>query len=67
VIELPVQRPTCPALGGPDMRRLFLTSARTGLSEGELSAQRGAGGVWAIDVDAPGVPEGRFSHLDRRG
>lgn len=64
VVEMPVQRPTCPAFGGEGLTRLFVTTARVGLDEGALKAQPGAGGVFAMDVDVPGVPEPRFRHLD---
>ena len=66
VIPLPVQRPTCPAFGGPDLTRLFVTSARVGLTPDDLRAQPGAGGVFAMDLDVPGLPEARFPHLDAR-
>lgn len=64
VIELPVQRPTCPAFGGPDLSRLFVTTARVGLDEGTLKSQPGAGGIFAVDLDLTGVLEPRFRHLD---
>lgn len=66
VVELPIQRPTCPAFGGPDLRRLFVVSARAGLSEAQLAAQPDAGAVFAIDLeDVRGAPEARFLHAPR--
>lgn len=56
-IDLPVSRVTCPAFGGDDLRTLFITTARSGLSPEQLEAQPLAGGVFAIRVDAPGQPE----------
>lgn len=57
VIDLPVQRPTCPAFGGTDFKRLYITSASEGLSEEALEAQPHAGKVIAIDLDIAGIPE----------
>ncbi len=66
VIELPVQRPTCPAFGGEGLTRLFVTSARIGLDDAALAKQPDAGALLALDVDVPGLPETRFAHLDGR-
>lgn len=59
-IGLPVQRPTCLAFGGADLRTLYLTSARTDLSEEDLASQPQAGGVFALDVGVAGLPEPTF-------
>ncbi|MEQ1688497.1 MAG: SMP-30/gluconolactonase/LRE family protein, partial [Sphingopyxis sp.] len=59
-IALPVQRPTMIAFGGVDRKIAFVTSARTGLSEAELSQQAHAGDVFAFRVDVPGVVEPLF-------
>lgn len=66
VVEMPVQRPTCPAFGGPDMGRMFVTTARLRLTPDELRAQRGAGGLFAVDLGVKGMADGRFVHLDGR-
>jgi D-xylonolactonase len=58
-IELPVQRPTCPAFGGRHLDRLFVTSATTGLSIAQRQQQPFAGGLLVLD---PGV-FGRPSHM----
>ncbi|MFO7855580.1 MAG: SMP-30/gluconolactonase/LRE family protein, partial [Paracoccaceae bacterium] len=63
-VPLPISRPTCPAFGGPGLTRLFVTTARTGLDQGTLKAEPGAGGIFAVDVDVAGVPEARFRRLD---
>ncbi len=57
VISLPVQQPTCPAFGGPDLKRLYVTSARDGLSESQLAKQPHAGRIIAIDLDIAGLAE----------
>lgn len=57
IIEVPVSQVTCPAFGGPDLKTLFLTTAAKNLSPAQLAAEKIAGGVFAIDVDVPGLPE----------
>jgi sugar lactone lactonase YvrE len=61
VVPLPVQRPTSCALGGPNLRTLFITSARDGLTPAELDRQPLAGSILAMEVEVPGVPEPRFA------
>jgi sugar lactone lactonase YvrE len=61
VVRLPVQRPTCPAFGGPNLDVLYVTSASIGLSPEALAAQPCAGGLLALDPGVRGVPEARFS------
>jgi sugar lactone lactonase YvrE len=58
VVALPVARPTCPAFGGPGLRTLFCTSASVGLNAEARAAQPHAGGVFAIDLDVAGLPDG---------
>ena len=57
VVKVPVSRPTCPAFGGKDLKTLYITSAREGLSAEQLAQEPLAGGVFSIDVDVPGLPE----------
>ena len=59
-IALPVSRPTCPAFGGGALDRLFVSTARIGLSEDALRAQPTAGGVFAASPGARGLLERRF-------
>lgn len=54
-IDLPVQRPTSCAFGGPQLDRLYVTSARVGLSLEALAAQPEAGSLFACTVDVPGL------------
>jgi len=60
VVKLPVSRPTCPAFGGHDLKTLYITTAREGLSPQQLEKEPLAGGVFAINVDTPGLPENLF-------
>jgi sugar lactone lactonase YvrE len=59
-LPLPVQRPTCPAFGGPGLDVLYVTSATIGLSAEALAAQPWAGGILALDPGVRGLPEARF-------
>jgi L-arabinonolactonase len=61
VIPLPVQRPTCPAFGGPDLDVLYVTSATVGLGPDELRRQPWAGGILALDPGVRGLAEARFA------
>lgn len=61
VITLPVQKPTSCAFGGPDLRRLYVTSARWDLAPSDLAAQPWAGGVLVMQVDVAGLPAARFA------
>jgi sugar lactone lactonase YvrE len=61
VIRLPVQRPTCVAFGGADLRTLYCTSCRWGLSEAQLAEQPQAGGLFAIELDVAGLPDAAFA------
>ncbi len=60
IVEVPASQVTCPAFGGADLKTLYLTSARDGLSAEALADEPGAGGVFAIEVDVPGQPESLF-------
>ena len=55
-VRVPVQCPTMPCFGGPDLRTLYLTTAREKRPQAELEAQPWAGGVLALRVDVPGLP-----------
>lgn len=60
-VELPAQLTTSVCWGGPDYSTLFVTSARTGLTEEQLAAEPGEGGTFAITgLGARGVPPTKF-------
>jgi sugar lactone lactonase YvrE len=59
-IEVPVQRPTSCTFGGPDLDRLFVTSARIGLDDAALAAQPYAGGLFVLQPGASGVADTQF-------
>lgn len=59
-VEVPVTQPTCCALGGADLRTLFITTASQRLDAAEMRRQPMAGGLLSIRVDTPGLPEPAF-------
>lgn len=60
VIVLAAPLPTGCALGGEDLRTLFITTARNGLSFPQLDARPLSGSLFAINVDVPGLPARHF-------
>jgi xylono-1,5-lactonase len=60
-LEMPVQRPTSCAFGGPGLDRLFITSARVGLDAAALAAQPQAGGLFLARPGARGLEEAPFA------
>jgi len=61
VVHVPATQVTSAVLGGPDLRDLFITSARTGLSADALAQQPHAGGLFHVRVQLPGVLPDRFA------
>ena len=59
-IPLPASQVTNCAFGGADLRTLYITSARTGLTPAQLAAEPLAGALFAVDTDACGVPASLF-------
>lgn len=57
-VDMPVRRPTCPALGGPNLDILFVTSIGPPIAKDEeLRATPDAGGLFAFKVSVCGIPE----------
>ena len=55
-ISVPVQRPTCPAFGGDDLRDLYLTSSAADLGDASLKRGPLAGGLFHAKSDVAGQP-----------
>ena len=55
-VKLPVRCPTMPCFGGPDLKTLFITTARANRPAAELAEQPLAGRVLCLRVDVPGLP-----------
>ena len=60
-LTVPVARATSCAFGGGDMRTMFITSARTGLTRAELETQPLAGSLFAVTPGTGGVAEIEFA------
>jgi xylono-1,5-lactonase len=60
-ITLPTDHITNVAFGGPDLKTLFISSARHELSEAQLAAQPLAGALFAVQTDAAGLPANLFA------
>lgn len=59
-VALETAQPTSCALGGSDLRTLFVTTARQRLNEAALRAQPAAGHLFAARVAVPGLAEHEF-------
>ena len=57
ILDMPVQRPTSCMFGGPDLRDLYITCASINLTAEERAQQPGAGCVFRVRTDTPGLPE----------
>lgn len=60
-IRLPAKAPTMPCFGGPDLKTLFITTARQRHDADELAKMPLAGGIFSIRVEIPGMPETPFA------
>ena len=60
-VDMPVQRPTSCTFGGPDLDRLYVTSARRGIDAEALAMQPCAGGLFLVETGAHGVPQTPFA------
>lgn len=61
IIDLPVDMPTCPAFGGPNLDTLFVTSIRDSGSGRAVSKHPDGGSIFALkDIGVRGLPEARF-------
>ena len=58
---VPAMCPTMPAFGGPDLRTLYVTSARQQREDEELARLPRSGGLFAKRVATPGLPEPTFA------
>ncbi|MCB9460563.1 MAG: SMP-30/gluconolactonase/LRE family protein [Anaerolineaceae bacterium] len=61
VIDLPTAHITSVTFGGPDLRDLYITSAKDELTADQLANEPMAGDLFRVRVDVPGQPEPRFA------
>lgn len=59
-VKVPVERPTKLAFGGPDLKEIFITSARDGADAKELTSKPLSGGLFRCSLDVAGLPEPVF-------
>ena len=60
-IDMPVSRPTTCAFGGAELKTLYVTSARDGLSAAQLAREPLAGCVFSIETGIAGVEYPHFA------
>ena len=58
---VPAMCPTMCAFGGPDLRTIYVTSARQERGDDELARLPQSGGIFAMHVETPGRVEPRFA------
>lgn len=56
----PVPNVTCCVIGGTNMNRLFITTARSLMSDAELADKPQAGGLFVTEIDTKGIPAGVY-------
>jgi D-xylonolactonase len=59
-VVLPTSHPASLAFGGQDLRTLYITTAREGLSGEQLAEEPLAGAVFSARIDIPGLPANAF-------
>ncbi len=60
-VRLPVARVTSCCFGGPELRDLYVTTRRDGLSDSEVARQPLAGALLRLDVGVAGLPTDAFA------
>ncbi len=60
-IKLPCAQVTCPAFGGENLDKLYITTASIGLSDAERAAQPLAGATFVVDAGVKGLEANRFN------
>jgi len=59
-IELPASNVTDCAFGGKDLCTLYITTARSGLTDEQLKAEPLAGALFSVRIASPGLPAAEF-------
>ncbi|HEU5076736.1 MAG TPA: SMP-30/gluconolactonase/LRE family protein, partial [Polyangiaceae bacterium] len=60
-VKVPTTNVTSCAFGGDDLDELYITTARSGLSEAKLAAEPSAGSLFRAKVPFRGTPSPRFA------
>ena len=61
-IDLPVPQVTCACFGGPDLDRLYITTAREHMTDAQIAEYPLSGGIFVAEPGVRGLPEDRFAH-----
>ncbi|HEY6483351.1 MAG TPA: SMP-30/gluconolactonase/LRE family protein [Steroidobacteraceae bacterium] len=62
LIRVPTTNPTACCFGGPDLKSLYITTARYGLTDAQLGSEIYAGGVFAVRTEVPGASVWAFGN-----
>lgn len=60
-IQVPASNTTSCAFGGPDLKTLYITTARIELNEHQRQRQPMAGGLFEVQMDVQGLPAAQFA------
>ena len=60
-VEMPASQVTSCCFGGEELKQLYLTTARAGISPDALAKEPQAGGLFMLEVDVKGLPTFSFS------
>ena len=60
-IEVPVEKPTCVAFGGPDLATLYITTSRLGSTAERLAREPESGGLYAVTPGVRGLVDAAFA------
>jgi L-arabinonolactonase len=59
--EVPVEKPTCVAFGGPKLDTLFITTSRLGSKPEALAREPSSGGLYAVKPGVKGLADAPFA------
>ena len=62
MIEVPVPNVTSCTFGGKDLKTLFITTARMGMTNEQLEKTPQAGSLFALEMDVQGKPDFKFAN-----
>jgi sugar lactone lactonase YvrE len=60
-VHLPVSNPTSPTFGGPELDRIYVTTAQHRLTPEQLASEELAGAIFEIDAGVRGMTAHRFA------
>lgn len=60
-VSVPALNPACCTIGGAEMNRMFITTARGGMSDEELTAYPQSGALFIVDISQRGIEAPLYS------